>query len=412
MGILDLFREKKAEPPPVCPKCGDAAWQYGKTRVWYRVSSSSSTTKTTTDRSARNMTESLFGTGERKTSYSTTTITDYDGFEIEEGTCPKCGHTVFEVEIYKWQRNGGISITDYLRSKPKDSRWFNEIPDAPRITDLVYVQWTEDDYADSCWYPHIITGFSDDGVINTKNFGKGYSTIRQSHIRYFADVAKNLPAYSYHTRKAEQALDAQGWDYGNFDRIKFGAPVIKDIPKKKGYYIKQIVFSVIGGAVLGLLSGLLLQWIPFIGPLAALAGTIAGILFVFNQYVPEDTSPYYKGYQKHKRTQNILLIVLLVIMAGPQLNESFRLLVKDFTPKPVVTAPVVATGTKATVTSDVINLRDEPSSSADYVKDLKTGDIITITGPSIDVGGNNWWVPAEHEGVSGYFPMQFLKINE
>jgi hypothetical protein len=58
----------------------------------------------------------------------------------------------------------------------------------------------------------------------------------------------------------------------------------------------------------------------------------------------------------------------------------------------------------AKVTSNALNMRKEPSGSADIVKALKKDDILTVTG----VTSADGWVPVEHDGAKGYVSSQYI----
>jgi hypothetical protein len=60
----------------------------------------------------------------------------------------------------------------------------------------------------------------------------------------------------------------------------------------------------------------------------------------------------------------------------------------------------------ATVTSDALNLRAEPSGDAALVKTLKKGDGLTVTGDAAD-----GWVPVEHDGAKGYVSEKYISID-
>jgi uncharacterized protein YgiM (DUF1202 family) len=61
----------------------------------------------------------------------------------------------------------------------------------------------------------------------------------------------------------------------------------------------------------------------------------------------------------------------------------------------------------ATVTSDALNMRSEPSANGALVKTLKKGDTLFVTG-EIASG----WVPVEYEGAQGYVSGQYILLSD
>jgi sortase (surface protein transpeptidase) len=68
----------------------------------------------------------------------------------------------------------------------------------------------------------------------------------------------------------------------------------------------------------------------------------------------------------------------------------------------------LAEGGTATVNTDGVNLRSEPSTSADVVSVIANGTIVTITGASQDADGYTWWPISLDDGTTGWVVADFL----
>lgn len=68
----------------------------------------------------------------------------------------------------------------------------------------------------------------------------------------------------------------------------------------------------------------------------------------------------------------------------------------------------LAEGGTATVNTDGVNLRAEPTTGADVVSVLNTGTTVTITGASQEADGYTWWPVEVDGGDSGWVVADFL----
>lgn len=68
----------------------------------------------------------------------------------------------------------------------------------------------------------------------------------------------------------------------------------------------------------------------------------------------------------------------------------------------------LAEGGTATISDSGVNLRSEPSTSADAVSTLDAGTTVTITGPSQDAEGFTWWPIKLEDGTTGWVVEDFL----
>jgi quercetin dioxygenase-like cupin family protein len=80
-------------------------------------------------------------------------------------------------------------------------------------------------------------------------------------------------------------------------------------------------------------------------------------------------------------------------------------------PTPTEQAGKFQVGDTVAVTEDGVNLRSEPSTSADIVTVLTAGQTLTITGSSVTADGYTWW-PVQEVGdpsLTGYVAEDFLE---
>ncbi|HYI24578.1 MAG TPA: SH3 domain-containing protein [Thermomicrobiales bacterium] len=68
-------------------------------------------------------------------------------------------------------------------------------------------------------------------------------------------------------------------------------------------------------------------------------------------------------------------------------------------------------GTSATVNTDNVNLRSEPSTSAEIVRVLASGTVVTITGENQDAEGYTWSPIALEDGTTGWVVVDFLTAS-
>jgi uncharacterized protein YraI len=74
--------------------------------------------------------------------------------------------------------------------------------------------------------------------------------------------------------------------------------------------------------------------------------------------------------------------------------------------RPAAAVQTVQAGT-VTVISDALNLRARASGSADIVRTLKKGDVLTVTGTA-----DNGWLPVSFENTSGFVSEQYVQSTE
>lgn len=68
----------------------------------------------------------------------------------------------------------------------------------------------------------------------------------------------------------------------------------------------------------------------------------------------------------------------------------------------------LAEGSQATVNSDGVNLRSEPTTAAAVVTELNSGTTVTITGGSRQADGFTWLPVALEDGTTGWIAQDFL----
>ena len=76
-------------------------------------------------------------------------------------------------------------------------------------------------------------------------------------------------------------------------------------------------------------------------------------------------------------------------------------------PRPA-SAPTLAEGDHATVAEDRVNLRAQPSASAEIVAELARDTEVTITGAPVDADGYVWYPVTVSGGATGYVVADFL----
>ena len=71
--------------------------------------------------------------------------------------------------------------------------------------------------------------------------------------------------------------------------------------------------------------------------------------------------------------------------------------------------PALAEGDLVTLSEDRVNLRKEPSATADIVKELTKGTALTVTGASVEADGHVWYpVTVNDGGEAGYVVADYL----
>lgn len=69
---------------------------------------------------------------------------------------------------------------------------------------------------------------------------------------------------------------------------------------------------------------------------------------------------------------------------------------------------VLAEGVEATINTDGVNMRFEPTTDSDVVQVLNSGTVVTITGGSSEANDYTWWPIQLEDGASGYVVADFL----
>jgi len=102
------------------------------------------------------------------------------------------------------------------------------------------------------------------------------------------------------------------------------------------------------------------------------------------------------------RLKKISFIIIMIVLAVPG-----YLFLAGVIPKNLSETGIVRTVKTATVISDAINFRSEPSLSGSVIRTFSRGDILTITGDTV-----NGWVPVRHGRDSGYVSAELIRIND
>lgn len=75
--------------------------------------------------------------------------------------------------------------------------------------------------------------------------------------------------------------------------------------------------------------------------------------------------------------------------------------------------PVIATGASAIVTEDLVNLRTDPSSSAEVIAELPIDTELTVTGEPVEADGYGWYpVTIIETGETGFVVADYLRAIE
>ncbi|GHV61402.1 hypothetical protein AGMMS49587_05440 [Spirochaetia bacterium] len=174
-------------------------------------------------------------------------------------------------------------------------------------------------------------------------------------------------------------------------------------------YILQIIFALIGSGILGWIGGRLLKGIPHVGPYMGMIGSLAGVLLGFSNGAQVKGIAAYQDYKRKPFRNTILLLALIAVIVGPKTGDLLPRavnLVAGWVKPSAVTAPAPSAASTATVISDALNLRAEPSANGALLKTLKKGDTLTVTGDTA-----NGWTPVEHDGAKGYVSAQYINIE-
>ena len=66
--------------------------------------------------------------------------------------------------------------------------------------------------------------------------------------------------------------------------------------------------------------------------------------------------------------------------------------------------------TTATVTENSVNVRSEPTTSGTAVAAASAGDVVDITGPTVEADGYTWYPVRLEDGTDGYIVQDFLEL--
>ncbi|GHU05393.1 hypothetical protein FACS1894147_11520 [Spirochaetia bacterium] len=157
-------------------------------------------------------------------------------------------------------------------------------------------------------------------------------------------------------------------------------------------FIGRTVCGVIGAVIFGSIAGF------FRSDLVNTIAPLAGFVIAFHIMA-------LAGKKRMNLVVKLVIAVVLglVITIGrgglPSLKSQIPFLNS-------IPAAATQSASTATVTSDALNLRAEPSASGALLKTLKKGDTLTVTGDAA-----NGWTPVEHDGAKGYVSAQYIKIK-
>ncbi|GHU80955.1 hypothetical protein FACS189468_2240 [Spirochaetia bacterium] len=297
-----------------------------------------------------------------------------------------------------------------------DLEWDARI--AVAIASIDY-QWTYDLLQENDYARDLLAElFYREGRIVAKDVGKANALLEgfgeASKRRVWAkDLWKNNPPAAKTRSKPLKTAPALeflegGTPSGNTQTVGASSAVEDKTHGMTGYVV-QIIFALIGSGVLGSVGGRLLKGIPLIGPYLGIAGSLAGVIIGFTKGGPAKSAAAYQDYKRKPFRNTILLLALIVVMVVPKIDGLFSRavnLVAGWVDPSAVTAPAPSAASTATVTSDALNLRSEPSASGALLKTLKKGDTLTITGDAA-----NGWTPVEYDGAKGYVSAQYIKIE-
>ena len=153
----------------------------------------------------------------------------------------------------------------------------------------------------------------------------------------------------------------------------------------------------------------IVEWIASSGMFGGLfnglfGGTIAFFVTCIIVYILEKVKNFIN------RMPRWLKMGILIVIGGIILFNNFVGIIGSITnfikrkPASEQTETTVST-TFATVTANSLNLRAEPNTNGAVIKSLKRGDVVTVTGETI-----NGWTPIEHQGAIGYVSESYITI--
>ncbi|MDR3160457.1 MAG: SH3 domain-containing protein [Spirochaetaceae bacterium] len=99
-----------------------------------------------------------------------------------------------------------------------------------------------------------------------------------------------------------------------------------------------------------------------------------------------------------------IIIVVAVTVTIIVLFRPFISTIRMEKPAPAAVQTVIRK--TASVTSNGLNLRAQPSANASIVKILRRGDRLSVTGEAQD-----GWLPVEHNGNSGWVNAQYITLE-
>jgi hypothetical protein len=178
--------------------------------------------------------------------------------------------------------------------------------------------------------------------------------------------------------------------------VKYKGAPDPDGKVRKPSFIRSIaciIAGLIGAAIGAGVVSWLLGRIPFVGPLAVIAGALFCGTVGFYMFEESETKRALKG------TMGIVLALSALIGISAGGKDIIAKLLPIVT-KTAATQTAVVT---ATVTSDALNVRQGPSADTAVVTQLKKGDTLTVTE---DTGGN--WVKVEAGDATGYVRRDYI----
>jgi TPR repeat protein len=165
---------------------------------------------------------------------------------------------------------------------------------------------------------------------------------------------------------------------------------------RKPSFIRSIA-CIIAGLICAAIGAGIVSWllgrIPFIGPLATIAGALFCGAVGFYMFEESETKRALKG----------TMGVVLVLSALIGISTGGKEIIAKLLPSAPKAAATQTAAVSATVTADALNMREGPSADTAVVTQLKKGDALTVTE---DTGGN--WVKVEAGDTSGYVRRDYI----
>jgi hypothetical protein len=207
------------------------------------------------------------------------------------------------------------------------------------------------------------------------------------------------------------AIIPAAWYYiWHYDAVRLmGATVFSHIIQN---FAKFFWFGFIAAGLISLAS-------PGFGGFIALAACAAGFIYYFKatkEYRAEAlANPSKNISDKAKRTVMMIVLGILVLTAG---LTTVSVIVSGIQSK--VAAAKIASDAAKLKAGDFVEVKDNSyyktiriSVNKDtVVKEVKAGDILTVTGKSEISTDKDWYVPVEHEGNRGYIKMKYISLTD